>query len=86
MMQQQQAQLRARAQFYNTLASLMNMRGTPLPPSITGVQGPYDPMTSTWKTLELSSEPGGVRLSGRDIDLYRLFSTVMSAGGSPKVL
>lgn len=72
--------------FLNSLASVMVARGTPLPPALTGVDDlRYDPSTSQWKSLELSTEIGCIRLAGKDIDLFRLWGSVFQAGGHAKV-
>lgn len=71
--------------FLQSLARIMAGRNTPLPPSITGVQVPYDPATSPWKGLEPASEIGGFRLAGKDVDLFLLYGLVHQAGGANKV-
>ena len=46
----------------------------------------YDPTApSPWGSLEPGSEPGGVKLAGKDIDLYRLWGMVISLGGAARV-
>ncbi|EIW86580.1 hypothetical protein CONPUDRAFT_95221 [Coniophora puteana RWD-64-598 SS2] len=86
---QQQASLRQRQRaFLGSLASIHQSKGTPLPPALTGVPYPpnHDPSNSPWKSLDCSSgEPGILRISGRDIDLLKLWSIVTSAGGGPKI-
>lgn len=71
--------------FLGGVARIMFNRNTPLPPSITGVQVPFDPATSPWKGLEPASEPGGFKLAGKDVDLFRLWNLVFQAGGSNKI-
>lgn len=88
--QQQQQQLtpqqRQRQGFYQGLATFMSHRGSPLPPTVTGVQVPnFDPNNTMWKSIEPSSEIGGIKLCGKDVDLYRVFNMVLQAGGSNKV-
>ncbi|KZT44392.1 hypothetical protein SISSUDRAFT_976648 [Sistotremastrum suecicum HHB10207 ss-3] len=75
---------RQRQTFYSGLAQIMQAHGRPLPPTITGIPLPYDEATSPWKTLEPSSELGGVKFAGRDVDLFKLWSLVASAGTSSK--
>ncbi|GJJ09478.1 hypothetical protein Clacol_003701 [Clathrus columnatus] len=74
-----------RDDFYKFLSNVMNARGTPLPPSITGIPSPYDPTNSRWGSLEPSSEPGGFKLYGKDIDLFKLWHLVMPGGGHNKL-
>ncbi len=65
------------------LANIMVKRNTPLPPQITGVPTPqYDPHTSAFKSIELSPEVGHFRLGGRDIDVFKLWGSIASSGGS----
>ncbi|KAK7064389.1 hypothetical protein R3P38DRAFT_2824227 [Favolaschia claudopus] len=69
------------AGFLNTLARIMAQRGTPLPPALSGTDTPsYDPNTSQWKMVEPAAI-GAFRLAGRDIELFKLWSLVFSAGG-----
>jgi SWI/SNF chromatin-remodeling complex subunit SWI1 len=72
-------------QFLSSLAKVHESRKTPLPPSITGIPTQFDPNTSQWKNLEPSSEVGGFKLAGRDIDLLRLWTLVLQFGGSAKL-
>lgn len=74
-----------RDEFYRFLTNVMNARGTPLPPFVTGLPSPFDPMQSRWGSLEPSSEPGGFKLNGKDVDLFKLWHLVMSNGGHSKV-
>lgn len=86
--QHQQNQFQRKRQFLTGLASIMQQRGTPLPPNLTGLPYPpnYDPSTSPWRTLEVSnSDLGVVRLAGKDIDLFRLWAVVQQAGSGQKV-
>jgi SWI/SNF chromatin-remodeling complex subunit SWI1 len=72
--------------FLNGLASVMSAKGSPLPPTLTGVPDPrYDPVNSPWKVLELSTELGAFRLAGKDVDLFRLWGLVFQGGGHAKV-
>ncbi|KAF7791953.1 hypothetical protein EIP86_002979 [Pleurotus ostreatoroseus] len=87
-MQQHQQQNQRRRQFLNGLASIMLQRGTPLPPSTTGMPYPpgYDPTTSPWRMMEFSNmEPGVVRLAGKDIDLFKLWAVVQQSGSGQKL-
>lgn len=83
MMQQQQQKKRS---FLSGVANVMLQRNVPLPPSLTGTPYPanYDPNTSPWKSLDVA-EIGVVRLAGKEVDLFRLWSYVLQAGGSTKV-
>lgn len=68
--------------FLNGLASIMFKRNTPLPPALTGVPAPnFDPNTTQFKFIEPSSEIGGFRLAGKDIDLFKLWGMVFQQGG-----
>ncbi|KAF8167956.1 hypothetical protein B0H34DRAFT_683778 [Crassisporium funariophilum] len=72
--------------FLNGLAGLMAKRGTPLPPSLTGVPSPaYDPTNTHWSIIEPSSEVGAFRLAGRDVDLFKLWGLVFQHGGGDAV-
>ena len=71
--------------FLNGLAKIMIAGNTPLPPSVTGLQYPYDPETSPWKALEPASEVGGFKLAGKDVDLFKLWGLVYHEGGAAKV-
>lgn len=75
------------AQFLHSLAVCHNGRGAPLPPALTGVPYPpnYDPHNSPWKALQFTGDVGVFRLAGRDIELFKLWNTVLSAGGGAKV-
>ena len=79
-------QQRNRQGFLHGLATFMSHRNTPLPSSITGFPIPtYDHNNSIWKALEPGTELGAFKLCGKSIDLYRLFNTILQAGGSSKV-
>ena len=68
------------------LANVMAAQRTPLPPALTGVPTPsYDPNTSAWKSLEVSSEVGHFRLAGKDINLLKLWGSVFQSGGGQAV-
>lgn len=73
--------------FYSSLAQLMTTRGTPLPPGIVGFPWPqgYDPASSPFKVIEQGSEPGFFRLAGKDVNLFKLWTTIMAAGGANKI-
>ncbi|KAF9270367.1 hypothetical protein L218DRAFT_30584 [Marasmius fiardii PR-910] len=69
--------------FLNGLASFMAKQNTPLPPTLTGVPVPnYDPTTSMFNEIEPSPEPGSFRLAGKDVDIFRLWGTVLQRGGT----
>ncbi|KAI0079582.1 hypothetical protein K474DRAFT_1591869 [Panus rudis PR-1116 ss-1] len=88
MQQQQQQQQQRRRSWLSGLANVMVQRGTPLPPPLTGVAYPatYDPSTSPWRTLEVSSTDLGIlRVAGKDVDLMKLWGLVIQAGGGIKV-
>ncbi|KAL5495485.1 hypothetical protein ACEPAI_948 [Sanghuangporus weigelae] len=75
-----------RMSFLQGLNRVMASRGMPLPSGITGVESGYDPTApSPWSNVEPASEPGGVKLAGKDIDLYRLWGMVVSLGGATRV-
>ncbi|KAF8527929.1 hypothetical protein BU17DRAFT_81164 [Hysterangium stoloniferum] len=74
-----------RTEFYKRFANLMSVRQTPLPASMTGIPSAYDHATSQWNSLEATAEPGGFKLMGRDIDLYKLWQLVIAYGGHTKV-
>jgi len=72
--------------FLNGIANLMVKRGTPLPPSLTGVPVPnYDPTNSIWTIIEPSEEVGAFKLAGKDVDLFKLWGLVFQHGGAPAV-
>lgn len=74
-----------RDEFLKFVAGVMNARHTPLPSTITGIPSAYDPTTSRWKSIEPTAEPGGFRLAGSDVDLFKLWQIVLSHGGHAKV-
>ncbi|GJE86009.1 ARID/BRIGHT DNA binding domain-containing protein [Phanerochaete sordida] len=81
-------QQQRRKQFLIGLGNVMLQRNVPLPPQLTGMPYPpgYDPSTSPWRSLEVSNADIGVfRLAGKDIDMFRLWAVVSSAGGSGKL-
>ncbi|KAI0361749.1 hypothetical protein OH77DRAFT_1492728 [Trametes cingulata] len=83
-MQQQQR----KRNWLNGLATLMVQRGNPLPPQLTGVPFPpnYDPANMPWKSLEVSpTDLGVVRLAGKDVDLFKLWTLIIQSGGGQKV-
>ena len=70
------------------LANLMAQRNMPLPPQLTGVPFPpnYDPANMPWKSLEVSpADLGVVRLAGVDVDLFKLWGTILQHGGGAAV-
>ncbi|VDC01818.1 unnamed protein product [Peniophora sp. CBMAI 1063] len=84
--QQQQAIIARRRQFIHSLAQAHFQRGQPLPHQFTSINTPgYDPATSSWNRLPLGSEPGKLRVNGRDIDIFQIFHMVMQRGGPHKM-
>ncbi|ETW86899.1 hypothetical protein HETIRDRAFT_377546 [Heterobasidion irregulare TC 32-1] len=73
-------------QFLASLAGIHAARNTPLPPALTGIPNPaFDPLLSSWTLLDPSpTEPGSIRLAGRLVDLFKLWTTVHTAGGGAK--
>lgn len=72
--------------FIVSVASLFAKRNQPLPPSLTGVAAPnYDPSTSPFKDIEPGSEPGFFKLSGKDINMFQLWSMIWQRGGMGNV-
>lgn len=85
---QQQQMAQKRRQFLHGLATVMNQRNSPLPPNLSGVPYPhgYDPTNSPWKMLDISpADHGLIRVAGKDVDLYKLWSVVFSNGGGMRV-
>ena len=80
-----QAQRSRRDEFLKFVTGVMNARHTPLPSTITGIPSAYDPSNSRWKSIEPMAEPGGFRLAGCDVDLFKLWQIVLSQGGHAKV-
>jgi len=77
---------RGKPQFLNILSDLHNRKGTPLPPDLTGVQNnAYDHTTSHWRILELTNEPGVIRVGSNELDLFKLWQVLLSLGLSNKV-
>ncbi|KAG6836813.1 hypothetical protein H0H93_002835 [Arthromyces matolae] len=75
-----------RQNFLHQLASVMASAGTPLPPALIGAPSPnFDPSSSKWKNIELSSEVGTIRLAGRDVGLLQLWGIVFQSGGGHAV-
>ena len=76
-----------RRQFLAGLSYLMITKRTPLPSTLTGVPIlTYDPHTSPWRFLTISTRGTGIiRLGGQDVDLYKLWISVFQAGGHEKV-
>ncbi|TFK41003.1 hypothetical protein BDQ12DRAFT_703844 [Crucibulum laeve] len=68
--------------FLHGLANVMLKRGTPLPSFLTGVGSTnQDASNPTWSMIEPSSEVGGFRLAGKDVDLFKLWGLVVQHGG-----
>ncbi|KAI0374281.1 hypothetical protein BV20DRAFT_935514 [Pilatotrama ljubarskyi] len=87
-MQQIMQHQQRKRNWLNGLATLMVQRGTPLPPQLTGVPFPpnYDPANMPWKSLEVSpTDIGVVRLAGKDVDLFKLWTLIIQSGGGQKV-
>lgn len=80
--QMQQVQRQKTKGFLMSLANVMAQRGSPLPPPLTGVAYPagYDVSKSPFTSLDIPQE-GIVRIAGRDVDLFKLWSTVVQQGG-----
>ncbi|KZV63284.1 hypothetical protein PENSPDRAFT_691766 [Peniophora sp. CONT] len=77
-----QALMARRRQFYTSLAQTHFQRGQPLPQQFTGTNTPgYDPNNSPWNRLPVSNELGKLRVNGKDLEIYQLFSLVMGQGG-----
>lgn len=72
--------------FLAMIAEVHNRRSTPLPPELTGVaNASYDPSNSVFRTLELGGEQGVIRIQGQEIDLFKLWQTILTQGFSAKV-
>ncbi|THH20009.1 hypothetical protein EW146_g1270 [Bondarzewia mesenterica] len=82
-----QAYRQKQRQFLSSLAALHASRNTPLPPTLTGVPTPtFDPQNNHWSQIEPSAtELGCIRLAGKDVDLFKLWTTVYPAGGGVKL-
>ena len=77
---------RGKPQFLNILGDLHSRKGTPLPPDLTGIPNEvYDYTTSQWRILELTSEPGVIRVGSNELDLFKLWQVLLSHGLSNKV-
>jgi len=77
---------RGKPQFLNILSDLHSRKGTPLPPDLTGIPNDaYDHTTSNWRILELTSEPGVIRIGNNELDLFKLWQVLLSLGLSNKV-
>lgn len=75
-----------RRAFLFGLANVMAGKGTPLPPSFTGVPAEgYDPNTSMWRNIDMADELGSFRLAGKTVDLFTVWMHVQAAGGSQNV-
>jgi SWI/SNF chromatin-remodeling complex subunit SWI1 len=84
--QASQAAMLRRRGFLSGLATLMARRGTPLPPTLTGVASDFDPNNTPWSGIEPSPTfVGAFRLAGKDVDLFKLWWQVVQAGGGAKV-
>jgi len=74
-----------RSGFLRDIATLMEKKGTPLPPSLTGIQAAnYNLMDSVW-IIEPSEKVGFLKLAGKDIDLFLLWAIVVGNGGAKAV-
>lgn len=74
--------------FLQSLARSHAMLHHPLPASITGLEAPPDPNAVypwPWTDIEPASEPGGVKIAGKDVDLFKLWSTIAQNGGPGKI-
>ena len=74
--------------FLQSLARVHASQHHPLPASITGLETPPDPNAvypSPWRDIEPASEPVGVKLAGKDVDLFKLWTAVFQFGGVTKV-
>jgi len=77
---------RGKPQFLNILSELHARKGTPLPPELTGIPNDaYDYSASHWRSLELTSEPGVIRVGSNELDLFKLWQVLLSLGLSNKV-
>jgi hypothetical protein len=77
---------RGKPQFLNILSDLHSRKGTPLPPDLTGIPNDaYDFSTSQWRILELTNEPGVIRVGSNELDLFKLWQVLLSHGLSNKV-
>ena len=77
---------RGKPQFLNILSELHSRKGTPLPPDLIGIPNDaYDYSTSQWRILELTSEPGVIRVGSNELDLFKLWQVLLSLGLSSKV-
>ncbi|TFK30589.1 hypothetical protein FA15DRAFT_607990 [Coprinopsis marcescibilis] len=76
------AQQQRQQGFLLGLHNLMVKLGQPLPPALTGIPAPnYNPSTSPWSHIEPGSEVGSLKLAGKDVNLFRLWSAVFQSGG-----
>lgn len=74
--------------FLGSLGALMVQRGTPLPPQLTGVPYPagFDASKSLFNVLDVSpTDFGTIRLTGKDVDLFKLWTLVFQSGGMAKL-
>lgn len=80
-------QLRARElQFLQTWANFFAKNGSPLPPALTGLTFPhYDASASPWSVVDPGSEVGYFKIAGKDVSIFKLWATVLQAGGSAQV-
>jgi SWI/SNF chromatin-remodeling complex subunit SWI1 len=77
---------RGKPQFLSILSDLHARKGIPLPPDLTGIlNDAYDPTTSHWRILELTNEPGVIRVGSNELDLFKLWQVLLSLGLSNKV-
>lgn len=73
-----------RMQFLVTLHNIFSNAGKPLPPTLTGVNVPFDPATSSWLMLQIP-EVGCVRIAGKNVELFRFWRLIATGGGSAQV-
>ncbi|THU91762.1 hypothetical protein K435DRAFT_840873 [Dendrothele bispora CBS 962.96] len=77
------AQKQALYSIVQALAMFHAKRNTPLPPGLLGFPSPdYDPTTSPFKDLQPGPEVGSIHIAGKHINIYTLFSAVLSRGGA----
>ncbi|KAF9532075.1 hypothetical protein CPB83DRAFT_848300 [Crepidotus variabilis] len=68
------------------LANYWAKNGTPLPPALSGMSFPnYDASTSPWSFIDPGSEIGHFKIASRDIAIFKLWATVIQAGGSAQI-
>jgi SWI/SNF chromatin-remodeling complex subunit SWI1 len=73
-----------RTQFLRTVAQTFINHKQPLPPQLTGIMVPYDPMTSPFAGLDVTGV-GVIRVAGKELDLFRVWHTLIKMGGTDAV-